>query len=47
MRGRNHQERIAEAIKNPEIKKNLLNEAVKAVSEAIKNGSAITTEKLL
>jgi hypothetical protein len=47
MRGRNHQERIAEAIKNPEIKNKLLNEAVKAVSEAIKNGSAITTEKLL
>lgn len=43
MRGRNHQERIAEAIKNPEIKNKLLNEAVKAVSEAIKNGSAITT----
>jgi hypothetical protein len=47
LRGRNHQERIAEAIKNPEIKTKLLNEAVKAVSEAIKNGSAITTEKLL
>ena len=47
MRGRNNQERIAEAIKNPEIKSKLLSEAVKAVSEAIKNGSAITTEKLL
>ena len=47
MRGRNHQERIAEVIKNPEIKNKLLSEAVKAVSEAIKNGSAITTEKLL
>jgi hypothetical protein len=47
MRGRNHQERIAEVIKNPEIKNKLLTEAVKAVSEAIKNGSASTTEKLL
>lgn len=47
LRGRNQQERIAEAIKNPEIKNKLLNEAVKAVSEAIKNGSAITTERLL
>jgi len=31
-RGRNNQERIAEAIKNPEIKNKLLSEAVKAVS---------------
>lgn len=43
MRGRNYQERIAEVIKNPQIKNKLLNEAVKAVSEAIKDGSAITT----
>ena len=47
IRGRSHQERIAEAIKNPEIKTKLLSEAVKAVSDAIKEGSAITTDKLL
>ena len=43
MRARNEQGRVVEAIKNPEIKNKLLNEAVKAVSEAIKGGSAMTT----
>ena len=46
-RGRNDQERVAEAIKDPEIKGKLIAEAMKAVSEAIKNGVPMTTEKLL
>lgn len=46
-RGRNEQERVAEAIKDPEIKTKLIAEAMKAVSEAIKNGVPMTTEKLL
>jgi hypothetical protein len=47
LRGRNQQDRIAEALKNPEIKNKLVSEAVKAVSEAMKKDNKLSTDKIL